>query len=209
MMVHSGAPSAVSLLEAAMRAAVEAKAPRRTVAATAAAVATALFTVRGDSVPDGRGSPDASLHRKKKRSARKKRNKPADSARAEVMPNQDEMPAVDPLRAGPAPMEPVATFITEPTPPVVPPRLDRNVLAQMGSSAAPLPPNTPGSSRSLSSASAFSVQSWQKSLGISSPKKKSSSATSMAVPSSPGSLVSGANSARPPGTPKTKKKGGR
>ena len=205
MMVHSVAPLAVSLLEAAIRAAVEAKAPRRTVAATAAAVATALFTVHGDSAPDGRGSPDASLHRKKKRRARKKRNKPAVTARAEVMPNHDEMPAVDP-----APMELAATFITEPTPPVVPPRLDSNVLAQMGSSAAPLPPNTPGSSRSLSSASACSERTAAAfaSMGLT-PRAKSRSATSIAVPSSPGSLVSGANSARPPGTPNTKKTGGR
>jgi len=97
-MVSDGGSSASSLLEVAVRAAVQAGAPRRTVAATAAAVASAVMMAqRGDA----RTGDDASVKMtasKRRRTKRKK--KAAREAAAAFPPPHDHGPAaVDDERA--------------------------------------------------------------------------------------------------------------
>ena len=73
MASNGGAALAVSLVEAAVRAAVLSGAPRRTVAAAAAAVASAMVAGRGsDGARAGASEPSAVSERRRKKNRRKK-----------------------------------------------------------------------------------------------------------------------------------------
>ena len=197
MAVSSGAPLADLLrvaIEAAVSAAIANKAPRRTVAAAAGSVASAFLAANrcSDSALGGFVAPDGAPARRRKK---KKRNRKAKAAEAKGTPNKDDQTTAAPsVNAG-------AAVNDEPMHPVHQARLDDNVLAQVGSSPASLPPNSPIST-ARSDVSALSA------LGLQPRRQTVQNEYSVPVPQSPGSLDDGmdidmrtpGNSARPPGT---------
>ena len=143
----------VSLVDAAVRAAVAAHAPRRSVAATAAAVATAVMAAnaqRADNAP-GQTAPGVASKRRRKR---KKRVNKADAAQAGTdAPNHDDQGSAVSSDAS-------TNVVTDSTVAVEQLRLDS---AAMGLNPVPLPIN---SAESIPRSKMSGVSSIESTLGL-------------------------------------------
>ncbi len=127
MASNSGLPAAASLLDVAVRAAVQSGAPRRTVAATAAAVASVVMVeLRGGAGASGGASapPSASMRRRTKRKKKAEKERLATSAslppptdgEAGRVVGSGEAPAHVPTSA----LAPILSSVVE-QPPLLPP----------------------------------------------------------------------------------------
>jgi hypothetical protein len=116
MASDGGAALAVSLVEAAVRAAVAANAPRRTVAAAAAAVASAMAALHGgNGARAGTTEPSATSERQRKKNQRKKERRRAarDAATADAGTAPSQGDGEHPGSPAAADAGPVATLPAE------------------------------------------------------------------------------------------------
>ena len=135
----AGVHLAVSLVDAAVRACIAMKAPRRTVAATAAAIASAAIMAEQsrDGVPDGPVELSAAAKRRRKK--KKRANASTNGA-----PTDDAISSLTtPLEAAVAPVAESSSTMVDTT--FDRARPDRTALAGLGIVIAPTPTGTPQS----------------------------------------------------------------